>query len=156
MIKKQKQIEGLDGKGKHFCIVAARYNAEIVDSLLESAVETLELHQAARVDIVRVPGAFEIPLIVKRKAVTSEYNAILTLACVVRGVTKHYDLVVDTCSRSIAQIMLETGIPITLGILAVDDIKYAKWRARPGNEMNRGRENALAALEMAQLLNDDG
>lgn len=156
MVKDYIEVENLDGRGKRFCIVASKYNGEIVDSLLESAVKTLESHQAEVVDIVRVPGVFEIPLIVKRKALANkQYDAILTLGCVIRGETRHYDLIVDSCSRSIAQIMLETGVPITLGILAVDNKTDAELRSKPGSEMNRGRENALVALEMAQLLSED-
>ena len=148
--KKGLNNKNLDGRGKHFCIVASKYNAEIVDALVASATETLERHHAETIDIVQVPGAFEIPLMVQRFANKTSYDAIITLGCVIRGQTDHYDLIVRTCSHSIAQIMLEYDVPITLGILAVDDIAHAKIRSQPGSDMNRGRENALVALEMAQ------
>ena len=150
-MKKPPQPSRLDGKDKSFCIVASKYNGEIVDNLVASAVETLKSHGAQNIDIVRVPGAFEIPLMAKRRAESRRYDAILTLACVIRGQTDHYDLITTACSRSIASVMLETDVPITFGILAADNIKYAEERSQPGSDTNRGRENALAALEMAQL-----
>ena len=148
--------DSLDGEGKRFCIVASKYNSEIVDALVMSAVETLKEHKVETIDIVTVPGAFEIPLMVQRKAKSKCYDAILTLGCVIRGQTDHYDLIINACSHSIAQIMLETNVPITLGILAVDDSAQAKARCQANSDINRGRENALVALEMAQLLANDG
>ena len=148
--------DDLDGKGMHFCIVAAKYNSEIVDALVASAVATLKAHRAETIDIVRVPGTFEIPLMVQYKANTQRYNAILTLGCVIRGQTDHYDLIINTCSHSIGHIMLETNVPITLGILAVENSAQAKARSQPESDINRGRENALVALEMARLVAKDG
>ena len=150
-VKNASETSSLNGKGKRFCIVASRYHDEIVDALVASALATLKAHEAEIVDIVRVPGAFEIPFIVRRRAVSRRYDAIITLGCVIRGETDHYDLIIATYSRSIAQIILQTDVPITLGILAADNIAQAKARAQPDSDTNRGKENALTALEMAQF-----
>jgi len=150
MIGELKALE-LSGAGQHFGIVASRYNAAIVDRLVDSAIATLEEHQAEAIDLVHVPGAFEIPAMAKRLITTQEYDALLALGCVIRGQTQHYDLIVNACSQGIMQVMLETGVPITYGVLAVNTRAEAEQRAQAASEMNRGREAALAAVEMAQL-----
>lgn len=139
--------------GKRFCIVAANYNAKIVDNLLEGATATLLEHRVKENDcvIVRVPGAFEIPLTAKLCAETGQYTAIIALGCVIRGQTDHYDLVISECSRGITQVMLETHVPIAFGVLAVDEIDLAHARSQLASKHNRGREAALAAMEMANM-----
>ena len=145
------QVNKLDASGQRFGIIAAVYYEEIVNSMTVSAVKTFEEFHADVVDIWHVPGVFEIPIAAQQIASTYAYEALLTLGCVIRGETKHYDLITDTCSRGIMQVMLETGVPITLGILAVDDIAHADERTKPGSKTNRGREYALTALQMAKI-----
>ena len=146
------QVGELDASGKRFGIIAATYYEEIVNSMIVSATQTFEAFHADAVDIWHVPGVFEIPVVAQQIALTYDYEAILTLGCVIRGETKHYDLITDTCSRGIMQAMLQTGVPITLGILSVDDIAHADARSKPGSKTNRGREYALATLQIAQLI----
>ncbi len=144
----------LDASGQRFGIIAATYYEEIVNSMIVSAIKTFEDFNADTVDIWHVPGVFEIPIAAQQIASTYAYEALLTLGCVIRGETKHYDLITDTCSRGIMQVMLETGVPITLGILAVDDIAHANERTKPDSKTNRGIEYALATLRIAQLISE--
>ena len=146
------QVGKLDASGKRFGIIAATYYEEIVNPMIVSATQTFEAFHTDAVDIWHVPGVFEIPVVAQQVALTYDYEALLTLGCVIRGETKHYDLITDTCSRGIMQAMLQTGVPITLGILAVDDIAHAAERTKPSSEKNRGREYALATLQIAQLI----
>ncbi len=146
------QIKELDAEGERYGIVAAPYyHQKAVDSMITSAIETFDIYHADAVDIWYVPGAFEIPVAAQQMALTGGYDALLALGCVIRGETKHFDLITDTCSRGIMQIMLETKVPIALGILAVDDIAQADARTEPGSKMNQGRLYALTALEMAKI-----
>ena len=145
------RIEELDAYGERFGIVASTYYDEIVSSMIKSATDTFEIYHADAVDIWYVPGVFEIPVAAQQMALTGGYDALLTLGCVIRGETKHYDLITDACSRSIMQIMLQTKVPIALGILAVDDITHADERTKLGSKTNRGREYALTALQMAKI-----
>ena len=148
------QFGELDASGQRFGIIAATYYEDIVNSMIVSAMQTFDAFHADAVDIWHVPGVFEIPIAAKQIALTYGYEALLTLGCVIRGETKHYDLITDACSRGIMQAMLETGIPITLGILAVDDIAHANERTKPDSKTNRGREYALATLQIAQLTSE--
>ena len=143
-----------DGRGARFCIVASRYNREIVDALAEGALRTLREHNAQGVDIVHVPGAFEIPLAACRCADAGRYAGIIAVGCVIRGETPHFEHVVRECSRGVARVILDTGVPIGFGVLAADNAEQA--RARAGAEKNRGAEAALATLEMAGLLRQLG
>ena len=148
------QFGELDASGQRFGIIAATYYEDIVNSMIVSATQTFDAFHADAVDIWHVPGVFEIPIAAKQIALTYGYEALLTLGCVIRGETKHYDLITDACSRGIMQAMLETGIPITLGILAVDDIADANKRTKPDSKTNRGIEYALATLRIAQLTSE--
>ncbi len=139
-----------DGRGARFCIVASRYNPQIVDNLIDGALRALRGHGAPGADIVRVPGAFEIPLAASRCADAGRYAGIVAVGCVIRGQTPHFDHVVRECSRGIARVMLDTGVPVGFGVLAADNAEQAM--ARAGADRNRGAEAALAALEMACLL----
>ena len=145
------RIDELDAEGERFGIVAAMYYEEIVSSMITSATDTFEIYHADAVDIWYVPGVYEIPIAAQQMALTGGYDALLTLGCVIRGETKHFDLITEACSRSIMQIMLQTKVPIALGILAVDDITHADERTKPGSKTNRGREYALTALQMAKI-----
>jgi 6,7-dimethyl-8-ribityllumazine synthase len=146
-------LEGsLNASGKRFAIVISRFNAFITERLLSSAVDGL-LRSGARtkdVDLVRVPGAFEVPLAARKLAETGKYDAIICLGCLLRGDTAHYDVIVNEVTRGIGQSAQETGVPHAFGVLTCEDLEQAIDRA--GLKMgNKGFEAALAAVEMASL-----
>ena len=143
---------GLGAEGLRFGIVAARFNDFIVDRLLAAAVETLVQAgaDAASLDVVRVPGAFEIPLALKLLAAGDRYDGLLALGCVIRGATPHFDYVAGEASRGVTDISLEHRIPVGFGILTVDTIEQANARSGPESG-NKGAEAALAVIEMANL-----
>ncbi len=146
-----KIVEGdLDGRGLRVRIVASKYNRAIVDALLEGALKALRAHGVHGKDImvVRVPGAFEIPLALEQ--VGGECDAQIALGCVIRGETAHFDQVVGQCSHGLLDAMASLGIPVAFGVLMVENIEQA--RARAGGVSNRGEEAALAAIETASLL----
>ncbi len=142
----------LDASGKRFAIVVARFNAFITERLLLSACDGL-LRTGTRkddIDVVRVPGAFEIPTAARMLAVTRKYDAILCIGCLLRGDTAHYDVIVNEVTRGIGQSAQETGVPHAFGVLTCDTLEQAIDRA--GLKMgNKGFEAALAAVEMASL-----
>jgi 6,7-dimethyl-8-ribityllumazine synthase len=150
-----KILEGeLQAKGLRFGIVVSRFNDFITSKLLDGAVDALIRHGAKEEDIevVRVPGAFEIPLISKRLALKGRYNAIICLGTVIRGATPHFEYVAAEVSKGIAMASLETGIPIAFGIITSDTIEQAIERA--GSKAgNKGWDAALTAIEMAQVMN---
>ena len=137
----------------HFAVVAARFNADIVDRLVGGVEATLGDHgvSAERLTLVRVPGAFEIPLTAKRLASRGRFAAIIALGAVIRGETSHFDYVAGECARGVAQVSLDTGVPIIFGVLTTDNRDQAEARAGGGHG-NKGSEVALAALEMVTLL----
>lgn len=146
-------LEGkLDASGRRFAIVVARFNAFITERLLLSACDGL-LRTGARkkdIDVVRVPGAFEIPSAARTLALTAKYDAIICLGCLLRGGTAHYDVIVNEVTRGIGQSAQETGVPHAFGVLTCDTLEQAIDRA--GLKMgNKGFEAALAAVEMASL-----
>lgn len=147
-------IEGnLKADGKKFGIVVARFNSFISDKLLEGALDTLLRSGAhsADIDIARVPGAFEIPLIAKKMATSQKYDAIICLGAVIRGATPHFDVVVNEVSKGSAQVGLETGVPVLFGVLTTETIEQAIERS--GTKAgNKGSEVAVAAVEMANLI----
>jgi 6,7-dimethyl-8-ribityllumazine synthase len=146
-------IEGeLNAAGKRFAIVVARFNAFITERLLQSAYDGLLRSGAARkdIEIVRVPGAFEIPSAARTLALTKKYDAIICLGCLLRGDTAHYDVIVNEVTRGIGQSAQETGVPHAFGVLTCENLEQAIDRA--GMKMgNKGFEAALAAVEMAAL-----
>jgi 6,7-dimethyl-8-ribityllumazine synthase len=146
-------IEGtLSASRKRFAIVVSRFNAFITERLLLSAVDGLVRSGAARkdIDLVRVPGAFEIPLAARKMAETGNYDAIVCLGCLLRGDTAHYDVIVNEVTRGIGQSAQETGVPHAFGVLTCETLEQAIDRA--GLKMgNKGFEAALAAVEMASL-----
>jgi len=146
-------IEGsLDASGKRFAVVVARFNAFITERLLLSACDGLLRTGAAEkdIDIVRVPGAFEIPSAARTLALTGKYDAIICIGCLLRGDTAHYDVIVNEVTRGIGQSAQETGVPHAFGVLTCDTLEQAIDRA--GLKMgNKGFEAALAAVEMASL-----
>ncbi|SHH80325.1 6,7-dimethyl-8-ribityllumazine synthase [Ferrimonas marina] len=151
-----KVIEGnIEAKGAKIALVVSRFNSFIVDSLLEGAVDTLKrFGQVNEEDltVVRVPGAFELPLAARRVAASGKYDAIIALGAVIRGGTPHFDFVAGECNKGLAQVMLEFDTPVSFGVLTTDTIEQAIERA--GTKAgNKGGEAALGALEMVNVLN---
>jgi 6,7-dimethyl-8-ribityllumazine synthase len=143
---------GLSAAGKRFAIVVSRFNAFITERLFSSAYDGLLRSGAKKKDIalVRVPGAFEIPLAARTLAETKKYDAILCIGCLLRGDTAHYDVIVNEVTRGIGQSAQETGVPHAFGVLTCETLEQAIDRA--GLKMgNKGLEAALAAVEMANL-----
>lgn len=153
-----KTIEGaMTVSQARFCLVAARFNGFIVESLLDGAVDTLKRHGASEeaITLVRVPGAFEMPVALERLAAKGEYDAIIALGAVIRGGTPHFDYVAGECVKGIAQVGHKYGIPVAFGVLTVDTIEQAIERA--GTKAgNKGAEAALSAIEMVNLLRQIG
>jgi len=149
-----KTIEGdFTGRGGKFALVVGRWNSFVVEHLLEGAIDTLRRHgvKDAQLTIVRAPGAFEIPLVCQRVAKQGGVDAIIALGAVIRGGTPHFEYVAGECTKGIAQVSLEHGIPISFGVLTVDSIEQAVERS--GTKAgNKGAEAALSALEMVSLL----
>ena len=147
-------LEGyVTGKGLKFGIVVARFNEFITSKLLSGALDTLHRHEAddADIDVAWVPGAFEIPLVAKKLAASGKYDAVICLGAVIRGSTSHYDLVCNEAAKGIAQVNLQTGVPVTFGVITTENIEQAIERA--GTKAgNKGVDGAMAAMEMANLL----
>lgn len=139
--------------GARFAIVASRWNPRIVDALVDGARTTLAANgiDADAIDLVRVPGAWEIPLAARRLARQGRHAAIVALGCVVRGDTRHYEQVADGCADGLMRVALEHEVPVANGVLAVEAHEDAVARAG-GAHGNKGEEAALAAIEMADLL----
>ena len=133
-------------------IVASRYNARFTDALVESASATLtRLAPDLKFRVVRVPGAFEIPLAVQKIAQRDEFDAIIALGAVIRGGTPHFEYVAGECTKGLAQVSMQFGVPVAFGVLTVDSIEQAIERS--GTKAgNKGAEAALSALEMVSLL----
>jgi 6,7-dimethyl-8-ribityllumazine synthase len=146
-------IEGtLSASGRRFAIVVSRFNAFITERLLLSAIDGLVRSGADKknIELVRVPGAFEIPLAARKLAETKKYDAVICLGCLLRGDTAHYDVIVNEVTRGIGQSAQETGVPHAFGVLTCENLEQAIDRA--GLKMgNKGFEAALAAVEMASL-----
>ena len=147
-------LEGkLDGSGLRFAIIVSRFNSFIGERLVEGALDALHRHgtDPAAITTVRVPGAFEIPLVAKRLAATGEYDALICLGAVIRGATPHFDYVASEVSKGIATVSLESGIPIAFGILTTETIEQAIERA--GTKAgNKGFDAAVSVIEMVNLL----
>lgn len=135
-----------------FCVILSRFNDFIGAKLLDGAIDELKRHGVAdgNIDIVRVPGAFEIPLAAQKFAQSGKYNAIITLGAVIKGSTSHYDYVCAEVSKGVAQVSLQTGVPVIFGVLTTDNIEQAIERA--GTKAgNKGSDAAKSAIEMANL-----
>ncbi len=147
-------IEGqLDAKGLKFALVAGRFNDFITERLVGGAVDYLVRHGGDRADltIVRVPGAFEIPLAAKKLAASGKYDGIICLGAVIRGATPHFDFVASECAKGLAHVMLDANVPVGFGVLTVDNLEQAIERA--GSKAgNKGVEAASAVLEMVRVL----
>ena len=149
-----KTIEGnMTIDNARFALVVGRFNSFIVESLVQGAIDTLRRHGAddADITIVRVPGAFEMPLVARRLAQSRQYDAIIALGAVIRGGTPHFEYVAGENTKGLAQVGLEFDIPVTFGVLTVDSIEQAIERA--GTKAgNKGAEATLSAIEMVNLL----
>ena len=136
-----------------FCIIVSRFNDFIGSKLLEGAIDELKRHgvNSDNIDIVKVPGAFEIPVIALKCAKTNKYSAIITLGAVIKGSTPHFDYVSAEVSKGVAQVSLQTGVPVIFGVLTTDNIEQAIERA--GTKAgNKGSDAAKSAIEMADLM----
>ena len=149
-----KTVEGdLVVKGARFGLAVARFNSFVVESLLEGAVDTIKRHGGSDSDIevVRVPGAFELPLVIQRMAQSKQYDAIIALGAVIRGGTPHFEYVAGECVKGMSSVMLQHDVPVAFGVLTVDTIEQAIERA--GTKAgNKGAEAAASAIEMVNLL----
>ena len=150
-----KQYEGMmTVSGARFGVVVGRFNSFVVESLLEGAIDTLKRHGAKEkdIEIVRVPGAFEIPLAAKRMAASKRFDAVIAIGAVIRGGTPHFEYVAGECTKGLASVMMEFDIPVAFGVLTVDTIEQAIERA--GTKAgNKGVEATLSAIEMVNVLN---
>jgi 6,7-dimethyl-8-ribityllumazine synthase len=148
------EINGqLDGTGMRFGLVAARFNGLVVERLVEGANDALTRHGVAgdAIDLVRVPGAFEIPLVARQMALSGRYDAVLCLGTIIRGATSHFDYVAGECAKGVAQAGLDTGVPVIFGVLTTENIEQAIERA--GTKAgNKGADAAVAAIETVDVL----
>jgi len=143
----------LAGKGLRLAIVVSRFNSFITERLLSGALDALTRAGAdeKKVEVVRVPGSFEIPVAAKTLAQSGRYDALITLGCIIRGETQHFDYISAEVTRGVQLAALETGVPISFGVLTTDTLEQAVDRAG-AKSGNKGAEVALAAVEMANLL----
>jgi len=139
--------------GARFAILASRWNPRISDALVAGARKAFADHGVGgeAVDVVRVPGAWELPQAAARVASTGRHAALVALGCVVRGDTRHFEHVADTCAQGLMRVALDSGVPVLNGVLATDRFEDAEARAG-GTHGNKGEECALAAIEMADLM----
>ena len=153
-----KTVEGsLRVQNARFCLVVSRFNSFVVESLLSGALDTLKRHGAEDADLtlVRVPGAFEMPVAIERLAAKGSYDAIIAIGAVIRGGTPHFEYVAGECVKGIAHVSMKHGIPVAFGVLTVDTIEQAIERA--GTKAgNKGAEAAMSAIEMVNLLRQIG
>ncbi|MBR6301657.1 6,7-dimethyl-8-ribityllumazine synthase [bacterium] len=136
-----------------FCIIISRFNDFIGAKLLSGAVDELKRHGVAEnnIDVVKVPGAFEIPVVAQKCASSKKYDAVITLGVVIKGSTPHFDYVSAEVSKGVAQVSLQTGVPVVFGVLTTDNIEQAIERA--GTKAgNKGADAAKSAIEMANLV----
>jgi 6,7-dimethyl-8-ribityllumazine synthase len=147
-------IEGnLSAEGRTFGIVASRFNAFVVKALLEGAIEAIRRHGgvAEAVDVVWVPGSYEIPVVARELALSGRYDALICLGAVIRGATAHFDYVAGGAAGGISNVALETGVPVIFGVITTESIEQAIERA--GTKMgNKGFEAAVSGMEMADLM----
>ncbi|HEY3304955.1 MAG TPA: 6,7-dimethyl-8-ribityllumazine synthase [Candidatus Binatia bacterium] len=148
-----KMIEGkLDARGMKFGIVVSRFNSAVTERLLEGALEALKAHggEEKEIDVVRVPGAFEIPLLAKKLAASGKYDALICLGAVIRGDTPHFEYIAEAVTHGIGAVVLEHRLPVSFGVLTTNNVEQAMERTGARSE-NKGFEAALTAIEMASL-----
>jgi 6,7-dimethyl-8-ribityllumazine synthase len=149
-----KKFEGeLQAEGLRFAVIVSRFNEFITNKLLDGSIDALKRHGASEkdIDVVKVPGSFEIPLTAKKIAEKKSYDAVICLGTIIRGATPHFDYVASEAAKGIASVSIETGVPIAFGIITADTIEQAVERAGTKSG-NKGWDAALVAIEMAQLL----
>lgn len=149
-------LEGkISAEGFRFAIIVSRFNDFISSKLMEGAIDALKRHGAdeKQVSLIKVPGAFEIPLTAKKLAESGKYNAIICLGAVIRGSTPHFDYVAAEVSKGIAHVALESKIPVTFGVLTTDNLEQAIERAG-SKSGNKGWDAAVSAMEMVNLFNE--
>ena len=137
---------------ERFALVVARFNDFITSRLLTGAVDTLQRHGCpdAQMTVVRVPGSYELPLAARKLADTGRYDAIICLGCIVRGQTPHFEYIAAECAKGVAQVALESGTPVTFGVITADTLEQAVERAG-AKAGNKGSDAAMAAIELASL-----
>lgn len=142
----------LNGKGQRFAVVVARFNSSVTDKLLEGALEALSRAKVDPddVEVVRVPGSFEIPLTAKRLAQSGRFAGVVCLAAIIKGGTPHWDYLSRTVTEALARVSLDTDVPVTNAVLTTEDLRQALDRAGKGSD-NKGYDAALAAVELADL-----
>jgi 6,7-dimethyl-8-ribityllumazine synthase len=148
-------IEGnIRATGKKFVVLVSRFNSFVVESLLDGALDTLERHGEVNTDditIIRVPGAYELPIVAKKAAASGKFDAIIALGAVIRGGTPHFEFVAGECNKGLAQVSLDATIPLAFGVLTTDTIEQSIERS--GTKAgNKGAEAALSALEMVNVM----
>jgi 6,7-dimethyl-8-ribityllumazine synthase len=150
-----KVIEGnIRATGKKFAVLVSRFNSFVVESLLDGALDALERHGEVNPDditVIRVPGAYELPIVAKKAAASGKFDAIIAVGAVIRGGTPHFDFVAGECNKGLAQVSLDATIPVSFGVITTDSIEQAIERS--GTKAgNKGAEAALSALEMVNVL----
>jgi len=153
MTGSQTPSQSFDASAWRVAIIAARFNAELVDQLIDGATRAWRAHGGAEDQLIvqRVPGAFELPLAAHKFAACGEYHAVIALGCVIRGDTPHFEYVAGECARGLMDAGLATGVPVVFGVLTTETQAQAEERASLAR-MNKGRESLEAALEMIELL----
>ncbi len=149
-----KVIEGkISGQGLKFALVVSRFNDFISDRLLQGALDALVRHGVKEIDIqvVKVPGSFEIPMVARKLALSKKYHAIICLGTIIRGATSHFEYICSEVSKGVATVGLETGIPTIFGVITADTLEQAIERAGTKSG-NKGWNAAIAAMEMANLI----
>jgi 6,7-dimethyl-8-ribityllumazine synthase len=148
-----KTIEGmLSARGRSFGVVVSRFNSLVTEQLLQGAVDCLVRHgaEADQITVVRCPGAFEIPLIAQQLAASAGVDAVICLGCVIRGETPHFDYIAGEVAKGVGQVALQTGIPVTFGVLTTDNLAQALERAG-AKAGNKGWDAAITAIELVDL-----
>jgi len=145
---------GKSGGGKKFCVIAARFNSWLTDRLLKGAVDELKRLGAAdeAIDVVRVPGSFELPVVAGKAAGTGRYAAVICLGAVLKGETSHDVHIASSCVAGIQEAAVATGVPVTFGVITADTFELARARACLDGGRNLGRDAAAAAVETASIL----
>jgi 6,7-dimethyl-8-ribityllumazine synthase len=143
----------LDAKGFKFAIVASRFNSFITDKMVEGALDVLLRHNASQsdIDVVKVPGSFEIPLGVKTAVSLNKYDAIIAIGAIIRGETSHFDYLASQVTKELSSLSLQSGVPVTSGVVTTETLEQAIERAG-GKAGNRGSEAAFSAIEMVNLM----
>jgi 6,7-dimethyl-8-ribityllumazine synthase len=153
MIKDRGELEVLpDARGLRFAVVMSRFNPDVTERLRDGAIECLTVAGAASdaIEVFDVPGAYEIPFASQTAASTGRFDAVLCIGCLIRGATPHFEYIASACAHGITAAASATGVPMAFGVLTTNSVEEAVERAA-ADETNKGREAALAALEMARL-----